>query len=149
MSQPERVYVPNGESLPLYWSEPVYPATAELERPASLTGRRLPTGPQSGRPGPDQGYALSLYDLLYASEVHHTQEEDERDIRTGVVAVASALASAHGRAPMARDIEEALDYFGLRQDEPRPERAQLFRGVNHDALTLRKLVDSTMRKSAS
>jgi hypothetical protein len=145
MSQPQRVYVPEKQSPPTYWSEPVDPATAEIERPASLVGRRLPTNRLSGRPGPDQGYALSLYDLLYSNEVHLGPEEDPRDIRVGTVAVASALASAEGRAPMARDIREALDHFGLLSDQERPERRQLFRGVAHDALALRELVDSTLK----
>ncbi|MCI2974743.1 MAG: hypothetical protein MP439_01515 [Ferrimicrobium sp.] len=145
MSQPDMVELNQAEQAPRYWAEPVNPVELALERPAELTGRRLTEGQLNGRPGPDQGYALSLYAGL-ADRIQALGNEQPADIEAGVVACAMAHASKLGRAPIRADLELVLEhfgYFGGATSEQLRIRQDRFRGVSHNYQALRRMVAFT------
>jgi hypothetical protein len=135
-----------GEHAPRYWSEPVNPVELALHRPAELVGRKLAQGQLNGRPGPDQGYALSLYENL-ADKIQVIPGEQPSDIQAGVVACAMALASELGRAPIQADLKRVLNHFGFfggATSEQIRTRQDRFRGVNHNYQALRRMVAFTV-----
>ncbi|MCL5973741.1 MAG: hypothetical protein ACYCWN_01715 [Ferrimicrobium sp.] len=145
MSQPDMVELNQAERAPRYWAEPVNPVEVALERPAELTGRRLLQGQLNGRPGPDQGYALSLFTHL-ANQLQAVPGEQLGDIQAGVVACAMALASRLGRAPVQADLRLVLEHFGYlggATSEQIQIRRDRFRGVSHDYQALRRMVALT------
>jgi hypothetical protein len=107
--------------------------------------------PNTGIPGPDQGYALLLADrlrgLLRLTDVEHAD-----DVLAGAVAVGLKRASLFGRAPVSHDIELALHLFGYLEGAPEElveTRERLFAGLAHDYWQQRDLADlvpeSTLR----
>ncbi|MHB8190302.1 MAG: hypothetical protein ACYDHP_07780 [Ferrimicrobium sp.] len=146
MSQPDRVSVTPTDAPPVFWSEPVNPIELRLERPATLSGRRLPSVDTTGTPGPDQGYALTLFEQLFASKIISTRGESMKDITAGVCACAMARASANGRAPLSTDLEVVLAHYGLFGDasaEQIATRRSRLLGVAHNYRKRRSLVDAT------
>jgi len=143
MSQPDMLAVTDQERAPLFWSEEV--DMTPLARPSELRGRRLVTGPLNGRPGPDQGYALSLLEVLWPTLVLDASEQPA-DVASGLVACAMAIAARSGRAPIMRDLETVVAHFSF-QGEASPEtletRIERFRGVAHDYQRLRRAVALT------
>lgn len=143
MAQPDPTIVPAREVAPSFWAEDV--DRTPLVRPASLRGRRLDTGPARGRPGPDQGWAYHLMTLV-EDDLDLVAGEQRHDITAGVAAIAAALAGLEGRAPVLDDITRVIDAYHLRggasSDDLR--RRARFRGVAHDALRRRLLVDETL-----
>lgn len=107
--------------------------------------------PNTGTPGPDQGYALLLAERL-RERVRLTDLEHEDDVLAGAVAIALRRASMLGRAPVLGDIELALDLFGFLEGAPEDlveARERLFAGIAHDYWQQRDLADlipeSTLR----
>jgi len=111
-----------------------------------------PHRPNTGIPGPDQGYGLHLAerfgDRLEISEVEHRS-----DVLTGAAMIGLRRAALYGRAPVSHDIELALRLFGYLEGE-QPEdlvraRERLFAGIAHDYWQQRDVADlvpeSTLR----
>jgi len=112
------------------------------DRPAELDDHQ-PVGPELGRPGPDQGFALKLatrfHDRLQlaAGEKHH-------DVVAGCVGVAMARASVFGRAPVVHDLDVAFRLWGYLGDAPEELvalRMRLFEACGHHYSDQRAIVD--------
>jgi hypothetical protein len=141
MAAPEYVPVSLNE-LPRL-KEPIPPAGHwKADRPGDLRGGQ-PSGPMLGRPGPDQGYALSLahrfQDRLVLADGEHAE-----DVIAGCVAVATKRSSIFGRAPVIFDVELAFTLWGFLADPPQylvEFRRPLFEGARHEYSDQRHIVD--------
>jgi hypothetical protein len=113
-------------------------------RPAEhLASERVPTR-GTGVPGPDQGYALLLADLL-APMLRLSAEEDREDVIKGAMSIALRRAARFGRAPVRADLELAFSLFGYLDDAPLDlvaYRRRRFFGVSHDDWRERELAES-------
>lgn len=113
------------------------------DRPGDLD-RGQPLGPKLGRPGPDQGYALKLADLIH-DRVKVTDGEDVEDALAGAVSVALKRASLFGRAPVMHDLELALRLWGFLEDNPPADLVELrkhyFAGAAHHYWEQRAITD--------
>jgi hypothetical protein len=113
------------------------------DRPGDLDHGQ-PLGPRLGRPGPDQGYALKLADML-RDRVKVTPPEEVDDALAGCVAIALKRASLFGRAPVMQDIELALRLWGFLDDDPPAElvevRRHYFPGAGHHYWEQRAVTD--------
>jgi hypothetical protein len=121
-------------SLPTAWT-PTRPA--ELRTPAHPGGRNL------GRPGPDQGFALSLANRM-VSQLHLAPGESAHDAALGCALLASRRAGLYGRAPSIYDVRLAFTIWGFLDNAPADlieERRQAFSAVSHDYVVQRELVD--------
>jgi hypothetical protein len=120
------------------------------DRPAEL-GVEQPTGVRFGKPGPDQGYALSLV-RRFEDRLVLSDRESAEDAMAGCVGVALKRASLFGRAPVVHDIEVAFTVWGFLGAAP-PElvalRKPLFEAAAHHYWDQRAIVDhvpeSTLR----
>jgi len=130
---------------------PIPPAKAwKATRPGDLSGRQ-PGGPQLGRQGPDQGYALVLA-RRFADRLELAPGEHAEDAVAGCMVVGMARASLFGRAPVIHDLDLAFTLWGYLGGAP-PElvahRAPLFAGASHHYWDQRRIVDkvpeSTLR----
>lgn len=141
MTQPK--YAPialEDEVRQVYRLDP--PAPWRADRPGDLS-----PGPRSGVrgggvPGPDQGYALKLASR-FASRIAPTVGEARGDVMAAAVAVGLRRAALYGRAPVAADLELALELFGYLGDAPEDlvaYRMTRVPGVAHDYAALRELV---------
>jgi hypothetical protein len=100
--------------------------------------------PNTGNPGPDQGYALHLAER-FEDRLRLVAGEHAHDVLKGAVMIALRRASLFGRAPVSPDIELALHLFGYLSDDV-PEalvaaREHLFAGVSHDYWQQRDIAD--------
>ncbi len=113
------------------------------DRPGDLD-RGQPLGPKLGRPGPDQGYALKLVDLI-RERVKVGEGEHVEDALAGAVAVALKRASLFGRAPVVHDLELALRLWGFLDESPPDDlvelRRHLFAGAAHHYWDQRAITD--------
>ena len=113
------------------------------DRPGDLD-RGQPLGPKLGRPGPDQGYALKLADLI-RDRVKVAGGEHVDDVLAGAVVVALKRASLFGRAPVMHDVELALRLWGFLDDDPPADlvelRRHLFAGAAHHYWDQRAITD--------
>ncbi|HMK63452.1 MAG TPA: hypothetical protein VK386_07520 [Acidimicrobiales bacterium] len=85
---------------------------AEIALPGHPKGREL------GVPGPDQGYVLLLGQRLFESRLVLAPGIGAEDALVGCAQVASARAALFGRAPVAKDLELALELFGFLGEAP-------------------------------
>lgn len=112
-------------------------------RPAEL-GVSAPTGRMMGRPGPDQGYALSLARRFHG-QLGLLEGEDEHDVVAGCLGVALKRASLYGRAPVVHDLELAFSVFGFLGgtvvDDLRTFRRKLFQSAGHHYEQQRAIAD--------
>lgn len=112
------------------------------DRPADLQ-RGQPVGPRLGRPGPDQGYALSLAEK-FEPHLRLVEGEEGADVIAGCVAVGMRRASMFGRAPVIHDVELAFGLFGFLDEAP-PDlvewRRPLFAGASHQYWEQRFIAD--------
>ncbi|HEX2042469.1 MAG TPA: hypothetical protein VHF24_07515 [Acidimicrobiales bacterium] len=121
------------------------------DRPGDLD-RGQPLGPKLGRPGPDQGYALKLADII-KPKVKVGEGEHVEDALAGAVAVALKRASLFGRAPVMHDLELALRLWGFLDENPPEDLVELrkhyFAGASHHYWDQRLIPDvvpeSTLR----
>lgn len=101
-------------------------------RPGDLGGPQ-PLGPQLGRPGPDQGYALTLGER-FADRVQVDDGEHRADAVHGCCMLALKRASLFGRAPTIYDLELAFSLWGFLGGAPpelRAYRRPRFEGARH------------------
>lgn len=120
-------------------------------RPAEL-GVSAPTGRMMGRPGPDQGYALTLARRFHG-QLALLEGEDEHDVVAGCLGVALKRAALYGRAPVIHDLELAFSVFGYLggtiAEDLRKFRVKLFQSAGHHYEQQRAIADlvpeSTLR----
>ena len=111
MAAPEYVPVSLNE-LPRL-KEPIpAPGHWKADRPADLRAAGQPRGPKFGRPGPDQGYALTLA-RRFEDRLVLAQGEHREDVVAGCVGVATKRSSLFGRAPVIYDLEFAFTLWGF------------------------------------
>jgi hypothetical protein len=120
------------------------------DRPAEL-GDHQPVGPELGRPGPDQGFALRLANRFH-DELQLVAPERHHDVITGCVNVAMARSSVFGRAPVVHDLDIAFRIWGYLGGAPQELielRKPLFEACSHHYSHQRVIVDhvpeSTLR----
>jgi len=130
------------------------PGSWSATRPAELRVPARPTGPGRGTPGPDQGFALQLAHR-FADRLVLSEGESAEDVLLGCALIASKRAGLFGRAPCIHDVTAALSLWGFLMPELpdlADERRAAFRGVAHDYVMQRALVDriplETLRLSA-
>ena len=114
-----------------------------LNRPGEIAGLRPPTGDSFGRPGPDQGYALTLAQR-FKDRLVLTADEHAEDAIGGCVGVALKRASIFGRAPVIYDLEIAFTLFGFLAEASRELvewRRELFEGSSHHYWDQRDIAD--------
>ncbi len=116
-------------------------------RPAPGAARR----PGRGIAGPDQGYAMLLAER-FGERLRLADGEHADDVLLGAVVIALHRAAMYGRAPVAADLELALNVFGYldgASEEVVEARREAFRGAAHDYWRQRELADlvpeSTLR----
>jgi hypothetical protein len=128
-------YVPKRavRTLRTYTSPPRRPGSWRADRPGDLAARQ-PTGPGLGRPGPDQGYLLTLTDR-FRGQLHLHPGEDEDDALAGATAVGLKRAAILGRAPVIHDLTVGLTVWGFL--DPAADKAlvdlrhPMFAGCSH------------------
>jgi hypothetical protein len=135
---------------PILIEDEVRPA-AKLDVPRPWSPHRpseLRAGPRSfgggaGSPGPDQGYALRLAQLV-ADRVVLGEGEHLDDALSAAVVVALGRASTFGRAPVLKDLEfglAAFGYLGPVDVETSARRHRLVSGLAHDYFRQRSIAD--------
>ena len=121
--------------LPGATAKPAAPRPWRPDRPGDITSpQQMPWGGAFGTPGPDTGYALRLI----RRRGLELEPGIRRDVEAAILAIASARASALGRAPVPDDIDVAMDLLGL-DDSAAVSR---FAGIAHDNARLRGLVEA-------
>lgn len=126
--------------LPRATAKPAAPRQWRPDRPGDITSpQQMPWGGAFGTPGPDTGYALRLI----RQRGLELEPGIRRDVEAAILAVVSARASALGRAPVAGDIDVAMDLLGL--DDP--AAVSRFAGIAHDNSRLRGLVEAVPRET--
>lgn len=113
-------------------------------RPGALAPATPLTGNAVGKPGPNQGFALTLAHRLHGELVLEAGE-DAHDVEVGAAALACARAAHFGRAPQIFDVRVALavfGFFGPADAALVAERRRRFAGVSHAYPAQRALVDS-------
>jgi len=133
---------------PRTYSSPAHvPDSWCADRPADIVGRQ-PEGPQLGKQGPDQGYALALAERL-RDRVVVADGEVVDDALAGCLGIALRRASLYGRAPVMPDLTLALTIWGYLDPAPPADlvdlRRPLFEGVanaTHHYAEARSIVDS-------
>ncbi|MBV8561216.1 MAG: hypothetical protein JO050_10600 [Acidimicrobiia bacterium] len=142
MAAPEYVPVSLNE-LPRL-KEPIPPPGHwTADRPADLRAAGRPLGPKFGRPGPDQGYALTLAHR-FEERLQLAEGEHAEDVVAGCVGVATKRSSLFGRAPVIYDLELAFTLWGFLATPPEylaEFRRPLFEGVRHHYWDQRKISD--------
>lgn len=142
VAQPTFVPIPDQDrvrpSIP-----PPYPLRPR-QRPGELRSPKLPSGPNVGAIGPDQGYALALAHRL-TPRLRLRDGEDRHDVAMGVAILGSKRAAMLGRAPSSSDLEVAAGLFGYLADAPDDlvaYRSKLFGGLAHSYDAQRELCDA-------
>jgi hypothetical protein len=99
--------------------------------------------PNTGIPGPDQGYALHLAER-FSDRLNLTDVEHSEDVLTGASMIGLRRASLYRRAPVSHDIELALHLFGYLEgatEELVEARERLLSGISHDYWQQRDVAD--------
>ncbi|MGA2520487.1 MAG: hypothetical protein ABSG81_06675 [Acidimicrobiales bacterium] len=120
------------------------PSDWRQDRVGEIAAPVHPTGRELGIPGTDQGYALLLGHRLFEDRLELTEGISAEDVLVGCAQVASARAARFGRAPVAKDLELALELFGFLGGAPDDLvrwRAPLFAAASHHYDQQRRIVD--------
>jgi hypothetical protein len=121
--------------VPLPWSSH---RPAEV-RPVPSRERR----PNTGMPGPDQGYGLALAQS-FADQLRVGESEHPEDVLAGAATIGLRRAALFGRAPVKADLELALNLFGYLEGAPEElvdARARYLSGASHDYWQRRDLAE--------
>lgn len=113
------------------------------DRPGELDAYQ-PVGPQLGRPGPDQGFALKLV-REFEGKLVVSPPEHREDAIAGCLGVALARASLFGRAPVVHDLDIAFRIWGFLGEAPTELvelRKPLFASAGHHYDHQRAIVDT-------
>jgi hypothetical protein len=112
------------------------------DRPGDLVAGQ-PTGAFLGSPGPNVGYALTLA-ARFRDRLQLREHEHADDALAVVAEIAMKRAALFGRAPVAVDVEFALELLGYNAELP-PEavdwRPHVVRDAGHDYVARRGVVD--------
>lgn len=111
-------------------------------RPGDLVAGQ-PTGTLLGRPGPNIGYALTLVNR-WRDKFRLGPSEHYEDAASVVAEIAMKRAALFGRAPVATDVEVAMDLLGYADDLPADvaeRRMRLVHGAGHNYFRRRGIVD--------
>ncbi len=130
------------EVRPAYRLAP--PAPWSTGRPADPVPGARATVRGGGVPGPDQGYALRLAER-FSDRLVLGRGEHADDVLAAAVAVALRRASLFGRAPVATDVELALEFYGCLSEAPEglvAHRRSALAGLSHDYPRRRALAGS-------
>lgn len=141
MTQPKFAPIPAEDEVRSGYRLPA-PRPWRPHRPADFRPGRPFSGPGTGTPGPDQGYALRLA-RRFVERVTLAPGEHLEDALAAGVAAAMARAARAGRAPVATDIEAALLLLGYLGDADPvlvALRRRLVSGAAHDYWDQRALV---------
>ncbi|MBV8952426.1 MAG: hypothetical protein JOZ99_16255 [Actinobacteria bacterium] len=114
----------------------------KADRPGDLVAGQ-PTGTLLGRPGPNVGYALTLVNR-WRDRFRLAPLEHSDDAAAVIAEVAMKRAALFGRAPVATDVEVAMDLLGYADDLPpdvAQHRAHAVHGAGHNYARRRALVD--------
>jgi hypothetical protein len=114
----------------------------KADRPGDLAAGQ-PVGTLLGRPGPNVGYALTLVNR-WRDRFRLAPLEHSEDAAAVVAEIAMKRAALFGRAPVATDVEVAMDLLGYADDLPADiaeRRMRLVNGAGHDYYARRALVD--------
>ena len=137
-------YVPTEQADEPRTGLPLPPSGAWLsDRPGEL-GAAQPVGPQLGRPGPDQGYALRLA-RDFRDRLSLAPGEKVDDAVAGCVGVAMKRAALFGRAPVVHDLDVAFRVWGFLGEAPDDlvrHRVHLFEGASHHYTEQRAIADA-------
>ncbi len=120
------------------------PEAWSADRPAELVPAAKIDVASNGKPGPNQGYALTLAHRLHDRLVL-TSGEHGHDVEVGAALIACRRASMFGRAPSIYDVTMALELFGFLDEAPAElvaHRKPLFSSLGHSYVAQRQLVDS-------
>jgi len=138
------------EYVPLATADRVRPAERlpqhdgwRQDRPAEITRFGPPTGRFFGKPGPDQGYALTLAETFH-DRLELAAGEHAEDAMEGCLGVGLRRASIFGRAPVVHDLTLAFTLWGFlggAAKELVEFRVPLFQAVAHDYSRQRDVVD--------
>ncbi len=112
------------------------------QRPGDLAAGQ-PDGVLLGRPGPNIGYALTLVNR-WRDRFRLAPLEHEDDAAAVVAEIAMKRAALFGRAPVATDVEVAMDLLGYADELPpdvAQRRAHVVHGAGHDYYRRRAIVD--------
>ena len=150
MAQPE--YVPLAAADRVRPAERLPPHGGwRQDRPAEIKKFGPPTGRFFGKPGPDQGYALTLAEA-FRDRLQLQPGEHAADAIVGCLGVALRRASLFGRAPIMHDLTLAFTLWGFLGGAPEAlleYRFPLFSGASHEYGQQRDIVDrvaeSTLR----
>jgi hypothetical protein len=146
MATPEYVPIKPMDDVRVYESPPRRPDPWRSDRPGDLAAEN-PKGGDFGNPGPDQGYALHLVDLL-RDRMKLATGELWPDVRAGCMLLALKRASLFGRAPVIYDLKVAATVWGYFDETELSAlialRLPLFAAVSHGQhyLEQRRLVNA-------
>ncbi|MDQ4068912.1 MAG: hypothetical protein M3203_05490 [Actinomycetota bacterium] len=142
MAQPD--YVPASAADRVRAPERLPPSKRwYAERPGEIKDLRPPTGRRFGKPGPDQGYALTLAER-FMDQLQLAPHEHAADAVAGCVGVANRRAALYGRAPVIHDLDHAFTLWGFLGEAPQSLvtfRRRLFEGASHHYFDQRDIVD--------
>lgn len=150
MAQPEYVPLAAADSVRAAERLPQHRGWRQ-DRPGEITRFGPPQGKLFGKPGPDQGYALTLA-AGFGERLVLAQGEHADHAISGCLGVALRRASMFGRAPVVHDLTLAFTLWGFLGDasnELIEFRTPLFQAGSHDYAHGREIVDrvaeSTLR----
>jgi hypothetical protein len=112
------------------------------DRPGDLVAGQ-PTGTLLGRPGPNIGYALTLVER-WKDRFRLAPTEHYHDAAAVVAEIAMKRSASFGRAPVATDLELAMDLLGYADElsaEMTDRRMRLVHGADHHYEVRRCIVD--------
>ncbi|MDA8071673.1 MAG: hypothetical protein M0Z82_08730 [Actinomycetota bacterium] len=120
------------------------PRDWRADRPGDHRGGPAPRRRELGTPGPDKGYAMLVAERLFADRAQVGTGEVLADVLAGAADIGGTRAALFGRAPVGKDVEQALTLFGYLGDAPDDLvawRSPMFRSAAHEYRVRRALVD--------
>lgn len=148
MTQPDFVPVAGVDQIRPFWKYPL-PTPHLTPRPGEQGKEVVARGRHLGSPGPDQGYALHLFELIGDKILLEGGEELE-DVKAATMSLATKRATLFGRAPVMADIRSALSFFGYLCDAPqtlKDFRVHALAGIAHSYFDQRDLADFVPEES--